>query len=179
MEIDRKSSGFMLTKISKLIILLAGILVGIVLTRIFIVPFTVGDATMMPNFKEGDRIYLLKIGAAGKGDVVLIESPVEDGRVFLKRILAIEGDTVEVKEREILVNGKSVDFTWKTLRKDTRVFPMSFSGRDNFPVMKLKRREYFVVGDNLDYAMDSRFFGVIQSDAIIGKHLYTLPFPGR
>ncbi len=178
MDIDHTGSGFLLTKVSKLIVVFAGIIVGLLLIRICIVPFTVSDSTMLPNFNPGERTYFLKLGPVRKGDVVLIDSPIEEGRVVLKRILAVEGEVVEVKNREILVNGKSAEFSWKTVRKDTRIFPMSFSGRDNFPALKLKRGEYFVIGDNLDYAMDSRFFGAVRADAIIGKHLYTLPFQG-
>lgn len=179
MDIDRKSSGIVLTSLSRIILASAGLLAGIVLIRIFILPFTVADDTMNPNFRRGERIYLLKHITPKIGDVVLIDSPIEDGVVMLKRVMAREGDTVEVKNRMLYVNDRPGVFSWKTENRDTRIFPMSFSNRDNFPIIKLKRKEYFVTGDNLDYAMDSRFFGVIAENKIIGRYLYTLPFPGK
>lgn len=179
MDIDRKSSGYVLTSLSKVILAGAGLLAGLVLVRIFILPFTVSDNTMHPNFMPGEKLFMLRHMTPKIGDVVLIDSPVEEGAVMLKRIMAQEGDTVEVKNRVLYVNGKPGEFSWKTQSKDTRIFPMNFSNRDNYPIIKLKRKEYFVTGDNLDYAMDSRFFGVITGDKIIGRYLYTIPFPGK
>lgn len=179
MDIDRKSSGLLLTTLSKVILSGTGLLAGLILVRIFIMPFTVGDETMSPNFTSGEKLFILKHVNPKVGDVVLVDSPVEEGKVMLKRIIAAEGDSVEVKNRVVYVNGAQAEYKWKTVSRDTRIFPMSFSNRDNYPIIKLKRREYFILGDNLDYSMDSRFFGVISSSRIIGRHLYTIPFPGK
>lgn len=179
MDIDRKSSGYVLTTLSKIILACAGLIVGLVLVRVFILPFTISDDTMQPNFKPGEKIFILRHATPKVGDVVLIDSPLEDGVVMLKRIMAREGDSVEVKNRTLYVNGRPGELSWKTVNKDTRIFPMNFSNRDNFPIIKLKRKEYFVTGDNLDYAMDSRFFGVIAGDKIIGRYLYRIPFLGK
>jgi signal peptidase I len=179
MDIDRKSSGYVLTALSKVILACGGFILGLVLVRIFILPFTVGDDTMLPNFRQGEKLFILRHVAPKAGDVVLIDSPIEDGAVMLKRIIAVEGDTVEMKSRVLHVNGRPGEFGWQTVSRDTRIFPMNFSNRDNYPILKVKRREYFVAGDNLDYAMDSRFFGVITGDKIIGRYLYTIPFFGK
>ncbi len=179
MDIDRKISGPVLTGLSKVILVAAGLLAGLVIVRIFIMPFTVGDDTMVPNFRKGDTLFILRHITPKIGDVVLFDSPVEQGKVMLKRVIAAEGDSVEVKDRDLYVNGSRASFSWKTASADSRIFPMSFSYRDNFPVIKLKRKEYFMLGDNLDYAMDSRYFGVVGDDKIIGRHLYTLHLPGK
>jgi type IV secretory pathway protease TraF len=57
---------------------------------------------------------------------------------------------------------------------DTRIFPMSFSYRDNYPVVKLKRSQIFVIGDNFDSSMDSRFFGPLDEDLLVGKLVYKI-----
>lgn len=176
MGIDRKITGPLLTSTSKLLILLAGLLAGLALVRILITPFTVSDDTMAPNFPAGDRIYILKWFSPKAGDVVLVRSKIEEGRVYLKRIAASGDDTVEVKDGVFFLNGTPARFSWKTLNRDNRIFPMNFSFRDNYPILRLKKGEYFVIGDNIDYSMDSRFFGVMSSDDIIGRHVYTLPY---
>lgn len=160
----------------KIVLLIAGIVMGFFILRIFIFPFSINDDAMHPNFNKGKKIFLLRFFSPKIGDVVLIESPHGNGELYLRRIAAREGDTVEIQKGEIQVNSAPVQFTWKVLRKDDRLFPMDFSMRDYYPVVKLKRNEYFVLCDNLDRGMDSRFFGPVQKKHIKGRYVYTFPF---
>ncbi len=172
MNIDRRESGLLLTNLSKIIIAIAGVLIGIIIARIFVGSFSIADDSMQPNFTKGDLVYFLKHATPKNGDIVLITSPIEPDRVLLRRIIAKEGDSVEIKDKIIYVNGNQLNFNWKIITRDKRIFPMSFSFRDNYPIIKLKRKEYFVIGDNLDSSMDSRFFGTVSDDKIIGKIIY-------
>ena len=174
MNLDWKRTEGGFTPLARGLLLLAGLLLGIILTRIWIVPYTVCDNSMMPNLKEGDSIYVIKHTTHSVGDIVLFESPIEPDKVLVKRIIAGEGDTVEIKNRILLINGQVAAFSWKTIAKDTRIFPMSFSYRDNYPIIKLKRKQLFLLGDNMDYSMDSRFFGPVHTESIIGKLLYKM-----
>ncbi len=160
----------------KIMLVVAGIVMGFFILRILIFPFSITDDTMNPNFNKGGKIFLLRFFSPKIGDVVLIESPNGNGELYLRRIVAHEGDTVEVQKGEIQVNNAPVQFTWKFLRKDDRLFPMDFSMRDYYPAVKLKRNEYFVLSDNLDRGMDSRFFGLVQKKHIKGRYVYTFPF---
>jgi len=150
-----------------------GLIIGLILSRIFFVPFVVTDASMLPNFNIGDRIIIMKVSGTRPGDAVLIKSPVETDRVLFKRIIASEGDTIEIINKTIYINNKKLDVPWKTKSIDRRVLPMSFTYRDAMPMLKINRNEYFVIGDNPDYSFDSRSFGVVPEEAIIGKLLYT------
>jgi signal peptidase I len=172
MNFDRQSYNDTLTPLSKVILTVAGILVGIAIVRLFLMPFTVSDRSMAPGLNPGDRVYVLKHFSATTGDVVVVKSPVEPDRVLLTRIVAREGDSVEIKNKTVFINGNPADFRWKTMSTDTRIFPMSFSYRDNYPVIKLKRRQIFVLGDNYDSSMDSRFFGPLDEDLLVGKVVY-------
>jgi signal peptidase I len=131
---------------------------------------------MQPNFNKGERIYLQRFFTPKFGDMVLYESPRGNDDAYLGRVVALEGDTVEVHQGEIKINGIKIQFTWNVMRKDERILPMDFSMRDFFPLIKLKRNEYFVLSDNLDRAIDSRFFGPLQRKQIKGKYFYTIPF---
>lgn len=160
----------------KIVLLVAGLAMGFFILRIFIFPFSITDDTMNPNFQKGEKIFLLRFFSPKAGDVVLIESPHGNGELYLRRIAAREGDTVEVQKGEIKINNAPAQFTWNILRKDERLFPMEFSMRDYFPAVKLKRNEYFVLCDNLDRGMDSRFFGLVEKKHIKGRYLYPVPF---
>ncbi len=114
----------------------------------------------------------LHIVETARGDIVLLDSPSEPGRVLIKRILSTAGDTVEIKNKMLYINNKQVKLKWRYRSTDKRIFPMSFTYRDNMPVVKLGRKEYFVLSDNLDEGYDSRALGLIRGDSIIGKMIY-------
>jgi len=158
--------------IGKIVIAIAGLFAGFLLSRLFITPYTVNDISMKPNLSRGDRILVVKHITPAYGDIVLADSPIEEDRVILKRVIAGGGDMVEIRNRIIYINNKKSRFQWKTLSNDKRIFPMSFTNRDNMPLVKLQRDEYFLIGDNSDKSLDSRTYGVIKEDLIIGKMIY-------
>lgn len=158
--------------IVKLISAAGGIIIGFILCRFFFTPFTMPDSSMEPNVKTGDMLFILKHTTPKRGDIVLFESPVESGRVLVRRVIAAEGDTVEIKNKTIHINNTAFDFRWKTTSSDKRVFPMNFTFRDNMPAVKLSRNQYFVLSDDLDRGFDSRTLGVIPGSLIIGRVVY-------
>ncbi len=158
--------------IIKIVSAVAGIIAGFLICRLILLPFNVPDNTMNPNLKRGDTIIFLKHAAPKQGDIVLIESPVEPDRVLIKRVLAAEGATVEIRDKALFINNDRFEMPWKTTSTDTRVFPMNFTYRDNLPAVKINRNEYFVLSDNLDTGFDSRALGVIRDDQIIGRMIY-------
>lgn len=172
MNIDNGASRFGLPPISRFVFGLAGIIVGFIVLRLLVTGFTVSDSSMNPDYKSGDRVYALKIGTPRTGDVVLVESPIEPGKYLLKRIAAVEGDVVELRNGIIYINNERARFKWKTVSTDNRVFPMSFSGRDNMTAVKIERHAFFLLGDNLDYSFDSREFGPVTERSIVGRVIY-------
>ena len=155
--------------VSKLIMVLGGAIAGFIIMRLVIVPFRVPDDAMEPSLPKGSIAIILKPGSPKRGDVVLIENAVDSGRVMVRRVAATEGDRVEIRDRVFHLNGEAFTFPWKTRSSDGRIFPMSFSSRDNMPAVKVERRHYFVLCDNLDRGYDSRALGVIPGDRIIGR----------
>jgi len=156
------------------VFLTTGIILGYILMRLFVTPYTIEDDSMLPGLSRGDLIFILKRADPGIGDIVLAQSPVEPEKVILKRIIAKEGDTLEIREKVFYRNDTKMKFIWKTISSDMRIFPMNFSRRDNLPTVKMKRKEYFLVGDNLDRSFDSRSFGPVPEKNIIGTLLFKL-----
>ncbi len=157
---------------TRILYLAAGILMGFIICRMFLVTFKMPDSSMEPNLQKGDTVLFLKHATPSPGDIVLLDSPAEPGAVLARRIVSIEGDTVEIKSKLLYINGKQRTANWRQKSTDKRVFPMNFTNRDNMPVMKLGRKEYFVLSDNLDPGYDSRNLGLVRRKSIIGKMIY-------
>lgn len=162
-----------LTILSKILLSVAGFILGLLITRIFLfMPYLVQDSSMLPGLNKGDYVIVLKISDPDPGDIVLVNSPAEPDAVILKRLIAKGPGYIEITGRNFYINRKSVSFRWKTLSKDTRRFPSGFSGRDNLPERELKEGEMFIIGDNLNYSFDSRDFGPVSEENIIGRIIF-------
>lgn len=149
-----------------------GLLIGLIISRIFIIPADIADRSMEPVLKMGDKLLFLKTASPNRGDIVLVKSPIEKGKTLIKRIAAAEGDTIEIKDGYIIINGKPVPAGYSAVKKDSRILPMYFTSRDNMPAVRLMRSEFFLLNDNLDLAYDSRWFGKTPADSIIGVMIY-------
>jgi signal peptidase I len=158
--------------VKALIVLAAGIIAGALAGRLALLPFRAPDEAMKPSITPGDRLIIAKYGTAAAGDVVLVQSPAEPDRVLLRRILAVGGDVVEIRNKIIYINDRRFNPPWKTHEADRRNFPMHFTERDTAPAVKLERNQVFVLCDNLDDSFDSRTFGPIDRERIIGTMIY-------
>lgn len=174
MHFDKESETTLATVLLRGVILLTGLFFGFILLRIFITPYTITDDSMMPNLKKGDIIFIHKTNNYAFGDIILFKSPVEPEKVLLKRVVAKAGDIVEVKNKVFYRNNTKVNFKWNTISPDLRIFPLNYSTRDIYPLIKIKQGTFFVLGDNLDTSMDSRAFGPVREDSIIGIMVYKM-----
>jgi signal peptidase I len=162
-----------LTKYAKLLIVFAGLIIGFIISRIFfIAPFTAQDNSMIPGISKGDYMLILKITSPKEGDIILIKSPIEPGRVILKRLIAKGDKNIEIKNKKIFIDNMEFIPKWNLRSIDKRVFSEDFNHRDNLPQTKIKKGDIFVIGDNFDYSFDSRNFGAIDEKSIIGKMIY-------
>ncbi len=168
---DDKIDG--LTKYAKLILVFGGLVIGFIICRIFFFePFIAEDDSMSPNVSKGDYVLILKITSPGEGDIILVKSPVEPGRVILKRLIATGEKNIEIKNKKIFIDNAEFLPKWNLLSADKRVFPEDYNHRDNMPQAKIKKGEIFVMGDNFDYSFDSRNFGPFDGRLIIGRKIF-------
>lgn len=161
-------------------IAIAVVLVFVVRTFLFS-PFIVDGASMEPNFHTKERVIVnllvYKIGKPSYGDVVVFDVP-EEGRRFIKRIIGVPGDTIEVNGDDVLVNGEKIEEpylaeaiaashergeTYNGLSDYFR-FPNDYY-QDNV----VPEGHYFVMGDNRSDSKDSRAIGFVSEDEIIGR----------
>ena len=141
-------------------------------------PFTVSGASMYPTLHNGDRMVLFKVGDIHRFDVVILKAPDENVE-YIKRVIGMPGDTIEMKSGVLYINGKKVDqpfINTEALAKQT-VFMDDFTLESLTGESKVPEGKYFVLGDNRGVSKDSRMIGFIDRSAIEGKAVFTIwPF---
>ena len=147
-------------------------LVTVFIIRHFLVqPFLVSGASMEPNFSDGNYLLIDEITyrfrEPERGEVIVFRYPNNPATYFIKRIVGLPGETVELKDGKIFANGEFIEEDY---------LPDSLQSRDNLST-KLKADEYFVLGDNRSHSFDSRNWGPVNRDKIIGvARLRVFPF---
>ena len=141
-------------------------------------PFTVSGASMYPTLHNADRMILSKVGDIHRFDVVILKAPDENVE-YIKRVIGMPGDTVEMKSGVLYINGKKVDqpfINTEALVKQT-VFMDDFTLESLTGESKIPEGKYFVLGDNRGVSKDSRMIGFIDRSAMEGKAVFTIwPF---
>ena len=141
----------------------------------------IGDHLLVNKFFFGpteSRLEraLLPIGTIKRGDVIVFKYPVEPERDFIKRVIALPGETVEVKEKKVYVNGGPLEEHYvHFLAPPTAPSELhevtSFDVRERYGPVTVPANQYFVMGDNRDNSQDSRYWGFLPRENIKGKAL--------
>lgn len=138
-------------------------------------PFIVSGDSMVPNFHSGDYLIIDEISyrfhAPERGDVIVFKYPIIPSHKFIKRIIGLPGETVSIKNNEITIFDK--DGKQQTLQESYLTDPAVTYG--DMQVV-LDNDQYFVLGDNRPYSSDSRAWGPLPKNNIIGKVLIRI-FP--
>jgi signal peptidase I len=153
--------------------------------RTFIVQaFKIPSGSMLPTLQIGDHllvnkfIYGVKIPFSGNvlipiknpkpNDIVVFKFPKNPKLDYIKRVIAVAGDTVEIHNKRILVNGVPFQDQHGVFA-DPRILPADVGPRDNFGPVKVPENHIFVMGDNRDNSYDGRFWGFVDLKAVRGK----------
>ena len=141
-------------------------------------PFTVSGQSMYPTLHDSDRMFMSKLGDIHRFDVVVLQAPDQD-KEYIKRVIGIPGDTIEVKDGKLYINGQVVDqpFINKETLVNKTVYIDDFTLQELTGELKVPEGKYFVMGDNRGVSKDSRMIGFIERSAIEGKAVFTIwPF---
>jgi signal peptidase I len=136
----------------------------------------IGDHIFVNKFLYGYHIpytngRVLQFASPKRGDIIVFVFPEDPSKDFIKRVIGTPGDTLEIRNKVVLINGKPLHEDY-TRFADGDAVDGFMRGRDNLPPLKVPERKYFVMGDNRDRSYDSRFWGFVDEDAIIGKALF-------
>ncbi|MCG7339417.1 signal peptidase I [Staphylococcus sp. ACRSN] len=140
-------------------------------------PYTVKGDSMDPTLKDGERVVVnlfgYKFGDIKKGNVVVFHATKESD--YVKRVIGTEGDNVEYKKDKLYVNGKKVDepyLDYNEKHKQYNYITGSFKTKDLNQVNQkntIPKDKLLVLGDNREVSKDSRSFGLIDKDQVVGK----------
>lgn len=131
-----------------------------------VVPVRVEGTAMEPNFSAGDRLFMRSdLTKIGRGDVIYFKYPKDETKTYLKRVIGLPGERVEIKNGLVLIDGQVIDEPYVDTKYDQ-------SGT-SFPERTVPQNHYYVMGDNRDNSSDSRYWGTVDKRLLLGKYYAT------
>src|SRR6266481_3849041 len=149
---------------------IAAIAIGAVFViRSFLVqPFLVSGDSMVPTFRNGDYLLIdeltYKVRVPERGEVVVFRYPNDPSVYFIKRIVGLPGEKVEIKNNHVIVHN---DAHPDGITLDESYLPAGLLTSDK-PLTEVSPGEYFVMGDNRPYSFDSRSWGLLPGNDLVG-----------
>ena len=130
-----------------------------------------GDFLFVNKFAYGAMVPGLNTRLPGysepkRGDIIVFQFPEDPSQDYIKRCIALGGDTVEVRDKKVYVNGEMVSDQDYAVHRDPKMMP---DVRDNLAAFKVPEGHLFMMGDNRDFSYDSRFWGAVDMKLVRGK----------
>jgi len=152
--------------------ILLAVILALIIRTFFFQAFKIPTGSMRPTLIENDRVlvnkFLYRFQPPQRGDVIVFKYPLDSKRDFIKRLAGLPGETLEIKQGKLMINGKVLDDTSKMRkfyyynRED-----WDYGGEDR--EIKIPEDSYFALGDNSAQSSDSRNWGFVPKKDLIGK----------
>lgn len=172
--------------------LIIAIVLALIIRTFIIQPFKIPSGSMRPTLIEGDRIFVSKfiygaripftnkriftVRAPARGDVMVFESPLDPDKDFIKRVIGLPGEGIEIADGKIKIDGEIVEepsFIHNNFYYNRSVF-----GKEG-EAFEVPQNSYYVLGDNSASSRDSRYWGIVPKDNIIGRAFFIFWPPKR
>ncbi len=164
--------------------IIIAILIALFIRTFVVQAFKIPSGSMKPTLLVGDHILVNKfiygvkipfvmktiipVSEPKRGDIVVFIYPEDRSKDFIKRAIGVGGDTVEIKNKRIFINGAPYHDNFGVY-VDEFVIPGSMQPRDNYGPVQVPQGTLFVMGDNRDQSYDSRFWGFVDLKDVMGK----------
>ncbi len=162
------------------------LLLALFIRAYFIQAFKIPSGSMIPTLLIGDHLLvnkfiygtkvpfsdkrILNLRKPERGDIIVFKYPEDPSRDFIKRVIAVEGDSIESRDKVVYVNGKPLNEPY-TQYVDRSLQTKGAEPRDNFGPYIVPKGKYFMMGDNRDQSYDSRYWGYVDLNDIKGEAL--------
>lgn len=128
--------------------------------------------SMIPTLNDGEAVLVVRIPyyfrEPTRGEIIVFKYPLDPSKEYVKRLIGLPGDTVEIKHGEVYVNGQLLKEDYVKRKSD-----------DNYGPVKVPKDSYFVLGDNRPVSVDSRYWGFVPKKNLVGKAILLLWPPQR
>ncbi len=153
------------------------LLIAFLLRTYVVQAFRIPSGSMEDALYSGDFVLVYKLayklGEEPKTDeVVVFHYPLNPSKTYIKRIVALPGQTVQIIDKHVYINDQRWIDPMTVKHKDEQVYPAALSNRDNFGPFQIPQDQYFVLGDNRDDSQDSRVWGFVEKEQLVGKALF-------
>ncbi len=134
----------------------------------------IGDHILVNKFIYGVRIpfteiKLIPVSQPERRDIIVFRFPEDESKDFIKRVVGIPDDIIEIKNKVLYINGKAQQDEIYVNKEDGEAIPFIVQTRDNFGPVTVPKDSYFVMGDNRDHSLDSRFWGFVHDTKLRGE----------
>ena len=164
--------------------ILIAVIMALIIKAFIVQAFKIPSGSMIPTLQIGDHILvnkfiygvkipftdriLIPVNLPVYGDIIVFKFPEDEKKDFIKRVVGQPGDSIEIKDKKVYVNGKFVAEQFAA-HSDPMLYPGAIQPRDNFGPIVVPEDSYFVMGDNRDFSLDSRYWGFVKLNKIRGK----------
>lgn len=162
--------------------IIIALILALFIRAFFVQAFKIPTGSMRMTLLEGDRILVNKMGLwfndPERGDVIVFKYPLDRKRDFIKRLIAKGGETVEIREGDIYINGKLLTEP-QVIRQNYYYNREDWDYGKTAQVITVPEEHYFVLGDNSAASSDSRNWGFVERKDVIGKAFFIYWPPQR
>ena len=167
--------------------IIIAILIAVVIRALVVQAYKIPSRSMVPTLLIGDhllvnkfiygikipviRTTLVSVSNPERGDIIVFIYPNDRSKDYIKRVIGVAGDKIEIRNKNIFINGKPYKDGFG-IYSDSVVYPAMVQPRDNFGPVVVPKNSLFVMGDNRDESADSRFWGFVNLQDVEGKALF-------
>jgi signal peptidase I len=153
--------------------IIIAVILALIIRTFVVQAFKIPTGSMRPTLMEGDRIFVNKFiyrfKEPQRGDVIVFISPEDKKKDFIKRLVGLPGENVQISDGLILINGKPVEKGSKL--REQYYYNTGDFGKEG-SVQTVPKDAYFVLGDNSSSSRDSRYWGFMPKKHLLGKAIF-------
>lgn len=164
--------------------IIAAVILALIIRSFVIQAFKIPSGSMLPTLLVGDHILvnkfiygtkipftdkrILPLRSPSRGDIIVFRYPMDKKKDFIKRVVGVEDDVVEIRDKVVFINGKPWENSYG-VHKESTILPGTVSPRDNFGPVSVPPDALFTLGDNRDHSRDSRYWGFVELKEVKGS----------